>query len=818
MIRFYAVAVLSWVLVSVAVSGSVRKTVQATRVDSPPVVDGLLSEDVWRRAKPVGDFTQFDPSEGASPTESTAVYVLYDDNALYVGVRCFDTDPQGIVGQFTRRDRTSEADRFTVMIDSYDDQQTGFVFSTNVTGVQSDGILSQDGNVYDISWDALWKVKTVRTNLGWSAEFEIPFNALRFSVPDSGQCEWGINFRRYISRKKEIDEWVMVPRAERLIIEKWGRLIGINKIVPPLHLEVIPYISQGETYRSSGLTDGPPTESTTRAGVDIKYGASRNFMLDATISPDFGQVEVDESVLNLTVFESYFPEKRPFFTEASQMFSFGTATDNSSLPMFFSRRIGRTPRGADTISAPSGGSIESNPGVTKILGAAKLTGQTSSGFSLATLVATTNREYATVRDAGGKSFNSTTEPRAMYGVTRLKQEISGTSSIGMIGTVAGRDYELPAFSGGTDWSLRFGGEALIWDGYLAEAVASSGSVRDGTAGRTVLTMTSGEHWYFCESFEFASRWFNPNDMGYFAKPRERENGTVFMYREMDPVGPFLRYSLSITPDFCWNWNGARTFGRYEFAALGDFFNQSEAIAYYRYHPPSFEDEQRGIIGVRKRPSSHEFEAYFRTNSSKPVWAAFDATFQADTHGGRLFWSSVSLTVRPSQWVELVPVLYYVRNRKELAWLYYGSAVVDPAIGENAFTVFGDRDLDEVDCGLRGIVTFSRTLSLQWYAQVLLARVHYRAYQRIGATGDLVPYDYAASSVFYSSDMNGATLNANLLLRWEFIPGSTFYLAWTQERYGDSGNYAQTFGKRLGDTFRLPQENVLLAKVAYWFGL
>ena len=207
------------------------KSITAIRISKPPVIDGLLSDTIWRYARPAMDFTQFDPAEGAAPTETTIVYLAYDDRALYVGVWCADSNPSGIVEQLTRRDRSTESDRFAVMIDSYQDHQTGFVFSTNVSGVQSDGVLSQDGTVYDITWDAVWKVAVARSRKGWSAEFEIPFNTLRFASQPGGVYEWGINFRRYISRKGEIDEWknVGTPRHTRKCRETENTRRGVHR-------------------------------------------------------------------------------------------------------------------------------------------------------------------------------------------------------------------------------------------------------------------------------------------------------------------------------------------------------------------------------------------------------------------------------------------------------------------------------------------------------------------------------------------------------------------------------------------------------------
>ncbi len=797
---------------------SAVKTIAAARTAVPPVIDGSLADGAWCLAAPVHDFTQFDPAEGSAPTESTVVRVLYDDDAIYVGVQCFDADARNIIGQLTRRDRSTEADRFTVMVDSYHDHQTAFVFSANVSGVQSDGVLSQDGAVYDITWDAVWRVATRWNTQGWSAEFAIPYNALRFARGGDSASAWGVNFRRYISRKKETDEWVMVPRNERLMIARWGHLVGLRNIEPPLHLEIAPYVSAGGDFRSSGMPEGSASGLLFRTGLDIKYGLSRNITLDATLHPDFGQVEVDEAVLNLTVFEPYFPEKRPFFVEGATMFSFGTSIDNTSMPLFFSRRIGRTPAGSSMVNRPAGGTVEENPQVTSILGAAKVTGRSSSGLALGLLTAATDRAEARVRDGAGVLSTIETEPRALYSVARLRQDLGGTSWVGLLGTAAGREGQVPGLAGGLDWNLRFGGGTMTWDGYLAGTRASAGAPREGTAGRFLLSRISADHWFYVASFDFASRSFDPNDLGYFARPHDLGGYGQLLYRENSAAAPLLRYSFSVVPEARWNWDHVRTFAQVEAVFAADFTNFWRLQAFYRILPPSFEDEERGILGLRLRPPGHALELQVRSDDRRNLWASLDGIYETDQHGKQSLASLLALTVRPTPQVELSPFLYYQRTRRDLAWVFGSQPVMDSAVSASPFSIFGDRDVDELDLGLRGIVTFTRTLSLQGFVQVLLARGRYGSYGRTDASGGILPYAYEESSGYAGHDFNEATLNANLLLRWEYLPGSTIYLAWTQERFGDTGLYEEGTANRFREAFRMPQENVLLAKLSYWFSL
>src|SRR5512140_2843525 len=795
-------------------AGSSPKTVTAVRAEVAPVCDGQLDEPQWQTAPAAMDFTQFDPAEGARPTELTSVRLLYNDHALYVGVICYDAKPEQIVKQLTRRDRTSEADRFTVMIDSYFDRKTALVFSANVSGVQTDGILSQDGTVYDVTWDAVWTVGTRHFRDGWSAEFQIPYNALRFAQREDGSYEWGINFRRYISRKKETDEWVMVPRKEMLQISRWGTVQGIRNITPPLHLDLLPYVSTSGTYRSEGLNQGRSPAYDARMGMDLKYGLTRNFTLDGAIYPDFGQVEVDQAVLNLTVFETFFPEKRPFFVEGSQMFAFGTSIDLTSMPLFFSRRIGKAPSGNYSVVPPPGGTLEDNPLVTDILGAAKVTGRTSSGMSLGVISAATAEENATVKDAAGSRSEVMTEPRGLYNAVRVRQDLGGTSWGGGMLTAVGHQTQPSAFSGGADWNLRFDDGGYTFDGYVAGARSSSPTDRDGWTSRLLFSRIAGEHWLYVGSADFATRHYNPNDMGYFARPHDQGGYLQIRYREDFAGGIFRRYMVSMVPEARWNWDGIRTFGGVEAIGWSEFTNFWSTTLTYRRALSRYEDEERGIIGLRWLPPANAFELQVKSDERKDVSATVSGAYEADELQKKSFYGALALTLRPASWLELTPTVYAQRTRTELAWVFGSAPVSDPAVAPEPFSVFGDRDLDEVDMGLRGIMTFSRSLSLQWFVQVLLARGQYSNYQRAATSTTMVPYDYVSNPGYSTHDFNESTLNANLLLRWEYLPGSAFYLVWTQARYGDSGIYDQHFGERFKDTFTLPMENVLMAKVSY----
>jgi hypothetical protein len=806
-----SVALLVVFLVSLAGAGELTKTIRAARVEGPPKIDGSLTEPEWQTASPVLDFTQYDPDEGARPTELTSVRILYDDHALYIGAICYDSHPELIVRQLSRRDRSTEADRFALMIDSYADRQSAFFFSVNVSGVQSDGVMTQAGILYDNTWDEVWQVETHVYLDGWSAEFRIPFNAIRFATDNPEAMDWGINFRRVISRKRETVEWVMVPRSEQLQIPFWGTLAGLADIDPPMHLEIVPYASGSLIRWSPESGRASSTETAVLAGVDMKYGLSRNLTLDATVNPDFGQVEVDQAVLNLTVFETLYPEKRPFFVEGAQFFTFGSSFDNTPLSLFFSRRIGRQPSGA--FAVPPGGSIVESPSVTTILGAAKLSGRSANGLAVGALAAVTDREFATVRDAAGVETRTQTEPQASYNAVRLRQDFSDGTWVGGMATLTGKDGLQPAFSGGVDWSYRFGDNTHALDGYLAGA-RPSGGAQAGTAGRLLFSRISAEHWLYAGSYSFATRGFDPNDIGFFSRPHDQGGYGQLVYRENYATGIARRYAVSAVPEARWNWDGVRTLAQVELAPTVELQNFWRISMSATGSLPAYDDAERGVLGLYRRPAGASLGLSVVSDQRKDVSGSLSAGYEVDALNKEELLGLLAVSLRPAAWLELSPSVYYVRVRTEETGAFVGGGIATVADSTGTYSVFGDRDLDQLSLDLRGTVTFTRTLSLQMYLQALVARAEYANYRALVGPEKFAPAPVPAGTY----DFNSVYFNANVLLRWEYLPGSTVYLVWTQSRFDTIGDTVPTLGDRLGDIPSIPHDDVFLLKISYWFSL
>ncbi|HSG48570.1 MAG TPA: DUF5916 domain-containing protein, partial [Longimicrobiales bacterium] len=465
---------------------------EAVRTPMEIRIDGVLDEAAWAEAPVIDRFTQVDPEEGQPASERTEARILYDTEAIYIGVRLHDRGP--IQSRLGRRDMSlMDSDWFGVVIDSYHDHRTGFTFDVNPAGVQRDAVKSvrgDGGEGDDNSWDAVWDVATTVDDGGWTAEYRIPFSQIRFSR-DPEQV-WGILLERLIGRRAEYSTTTYTPKTQRGGIPTYGHLLGISQIEQGNTLEFLPYVVARTERVDRG--DNPfrsDAENFGSAGVDLRWRATSTLTLNATINPDFGQVEVDPAVINLGVYETFFEEKRPFFVEGSEIFDFGRNTSGGQ--MFYSRRIGRAPQ----LSAP--GPADAPDGTT-ILGAAKFTGKTAGGWSLGLIEAVTAEETARFRDPGtGVDGDFTVEPLSNYLVARGRRDLrGGQSAVGFMLTAANRRLNSPvaeallrsgAYAGGVDFRHEFRNRAWVVQGSAAWS-----HIR-GTPEALVRVQRAGNHFF-----------------------------------------------------------------------------------------------------------------------------------------------------------------------------------------------------------------------------------------------------------------------------------------------------------------------------------
>ncbi|MBI4547284.1 MAG: carbohydrate binding family 9 domain-containing protein [Ignavibacteriae bacterium] len=792
-------------------AGDNPRSVTAIRVNTSLQIDGILDEDVWKYADPATDFIQRDPEEGQPASERSEIRVLHDHEALYFGCMFYDSEPEKIVARLTRRDNEIESDRASIRIDSYHDHQTGYEFTFNAAGVKVDILQFDDANREDDSWDPVWDMQTKLLPNGWSAEVKIPFRVLRYKSGSSNPEEqvWGINFLRYISRKQEQQRWAFTPKSQSGFISRFGHLRGLRQLPDPRQFEVLPFLVSKQRFEPEKALIDRKQELLGNAGIDLKFGLASNFALDATINPDFGQVEADPAVLNLSTFETFYPEKRPFFIEGTQIIRFTTFGGEFGPGMFYSRRIGRA-ISLDDVNIPDGGRIETLPQHTTILGAAKLNGKTNGGFSLGVMQAFTGEEKAFVVDSTYNRSEQIVEPFAHYNVVRLKQDVLDNSNVGMIVTSVAKDSRYPAFTNGYDWNLIFGDNRYSLTGFLAlsHTTNTEGERISGSAGKVEYSKIAAEHWLWSFDLDFTSKNYNINDIGFFRRPNDYGIVGVLTYKEDVPARVVRNYSIGLFLHERRNFDEVNLLRESRMSGQLLFTNYWRMTASAGADVGLYDDRETRGNGLYRRPKNFSTSTYIFSDTRHVVFFKFGQRFGWTNKGMRHTATEAGVTLRPISWIDMDLETEYQRFRNQEAWIenvdYAGLTV----------SIFGDRSTDQYNIILRSTITFTRDLTLQLYGQVFLAKGRYENLRQLFSSSSFVP------SAWYTSqpDFNRQSLNTNLVLRWEYLPGSTFFIVWSQARSGDNGNYFTSFGNDFNDTFKIPPSNVFLLKISYWWSL
>ncbi len=849
----------------------VARAVQATI--SSPVLDGRLEEPAWQEAPVITGFTQVLPLDGGEPSERTEVRVTYDADALYVGARLFDNEPAAIARRLGRRDSETSSDVFRVSIDSYHDHRTAFEFAVNAAGVRSDALAANDNSYGDSSWDPVWEAAVGVDSLGWVAEIRIPFSQLRFST-DPEQT-WGVNFTRQIFRKSETTRWMWARNTERGYASLFGHLEGLRDIPQPKRLEALPYTVASADFdrsadRSSPFNDGSVIGK--GIGLDLKYGVTSNMTLDATVNPDFGQVEVDPAVVNLTDFETYFEERRPFFVEGANLFQYGAGSRAFAPTLFYSRRIGRAP--SRPANEPDGWA--DNPSATSILGATKLSGKLGS-WSVGFLDAVTSAEQARIQAADGTRGTRPVEPLANYGVVSVRRDFrSGGTGIGVLATSVNRDLGDPLFEGlrtsayaaGTDFFHRFGSNRWSVSGTLAgsrvagdpEAMtaAQRSSARyyqrpDQDYVKLDPSATSMTGWSTALSFAresgrfvggtdiFAtSPGFEVNDGGFSTEADDVFHGVWLNYRWLDPGRVFRRFSLNGSWAQSWNFGGTNVGRSAYLGANGQLLNYWSFSVGSNLSPRTLTDNTTRGGPLMARPAQWSVNGSVSSDQRNRMSGSLFASFSRNSEGGWGMSTGPSLSLRPSGAADLRLSVNY--NESQSVG-FYVTQRTDPTAtetygGRYLFSGLRQRSLN---ASLRADLALSPSLSIQWYAQPLLASGDYEGFKELARARsfEFVRYGEDGSSTLafdqgantYAADPDGAgpaptitftnpdfsirSLRSNLVVRWEYRPGSTLFLVWNHGRSGFStdptAGLFDEAGALLDDTMR----NTFMVKVNYW---
>lgn len=855
------------------------RSMRAVRATGAIKLDGVLDDAAWAAAQPESNFTQSYPKAGAPGTERTEVRIVYDDAALYVGVRAFDSHPDSIAAQLARRDATGiYSDWIHLVVDSYHDRRNGFRFSTNPRGVQKDVLHSDDRNE-DINWDAVWEVATSVDKEGWTAEYRIPFSQLRFGGAAKGQERtWGLQVQRDIARKNERVSWNPWKPADPGYLSMAGDLTGITDIPIPRRLEILPYASTKLT-RAPGDRSNPfykANDMRPSVGGDVKFGLPNGLTLTATVNPDFGQVEVDPAVVNLSAFESFFPEKRPFFVEGASIFNLGsvrTGPGYGSQQIFYSRRIGRSPQRF----AP--GQYVDAPEATTILGAAKLSGKTGP-WTVGFLDAVTAEEKAEIADGNGLRSTTPVEPLTNYLIGRVRRDLRGGQTlIGVGGTSVLRDVDDPVFRNllrsratvaSADFEHRFANKQWLLTGafnrsdiagsqpvmiaaqrssarYYQRPDADYLAVDSGATSlgghSEVLGLTKSGDFRLGFTAKQVSPGFEVNDLGFMGRVDYRNLGANAYWNNNTPGKTFRDFGYGVGTNHAWNFGGDKIWTSFFGDAYATFNNQFYMGGGGEIDPPHLDDRMTRGGPLGKQFFNWGLFQYGGSDSKRKIPFYWNLNYYGDKGGG--YYRSVfpGFDVRPSSNVkvsispgfeQMYNTLQFVRS--------VGDANATSTYGRRY--VFADLHQTTLSANVRAEWTLSRTLSFQSYLQPFAssgaftrfkelktpATLDYTYYGQGGTTispvtadGKVASYNVdpdgtGPSAVFPvgNPDFRTQSLRGNAVMRWEYRPGSALFFVWQQQRSAFTpleGDFR--FGRDVNDIFSRPS-NTFLVKATYWF--
>ena len=730
------------------------KVLRAFRLTgSSPQIDGRLDEEVWAVADSIDDFIQEEPDNLAPPSERTVIQIAYDDRYIYVAVRCYDEEPSQITAGLGRRDNFPPTDRIEISFDPSHDHLTAYTFQTNPSGVQGDLTLYDDTR-FNFDYDGVWEVGTEIMSEGWTAEFQIAFSQMRFDVPPGDQVVWGFNVRRNIQRRGEVDRWVATPRGEQGVVSRFGHLVFGERLSPPRRVELLPFTF----FRREDLATASP-EYAVNGGLDLHLGLGTSATLSATINPDFAQVELDPAVLNLTVFETFFPEKRSFFLEDSRTF----VLPYGNFPLFHSRRIGRRP---DRFSLEAGDRLVERPDQTTILGATKVTGKAST-WTYGALTALTAREYATVDAVTVDNTGTETvtradrliEPLTSYNVARLQRDIlGGSSNVGAIATAVVREGDHDAFTGGIDHNIRWGRNLFAWDGHWVGTRAPFAEGKRTGFGGVSRFDYFGKYVGISGFFRHMGRDFRNTDLGFKGGRVDETIATpTVRFRQPDPWGIFRRVSMFVQFSRQWNrdglvfdrWVGGgpsmqfRNFWTIDASVFRNFRSLDDLDT--RGGPPIVTPADTRVFATVRSDSRKTWQWTLRMNHIRDEEGGWDASLGPE------------LRLQPSGWLQASASVNYQFAQKVAQWITNQDVDGD---GETDH-VYGRLRRDVLDITARATYAFHRDMTLEVFLQPFVAVGDYADIRRLARPSS---FEFEPATLPFDPDFNRKSLRGNIVLR------------------------------------------------------
>ncbi len=874
-------ALLSLALATVAIAAGPGQSVlevRAVRATSPIAIDGVISESAWQSAPIIADLKQSRPNEGADGSQRTEVRVLYDEQALYVAARMHDSHADSIVRMLSRRDNGMRSDAFMLYIDPYHDRRSGYYFGVNAAGTLFDGTLSNDDS-RSASWDGVWDGCTKVDREGWTAEFRIPFAQLRFARAEVQR--WGINFHRSLSRGFEENMLAYTPTNESGFVSRFPTLVGLENVSPGRAIEVVPYATSKAEYLQHDPLDpfDDGSRLTPNLGGDLRMPLGGRLTLNATVNPDFGQVEVDPAVVNLSDVETFFPERRPFFVEGSPIFDAGQqgastywSFDTPRPTFFYSRRIGSAPQG----SLPDDAVFADVPHGTTILGATKVSGKLGESVNFGTLHALTARERADLQNGDLSRVDGfEVEPLTYYGVARMLKEFpERRHGLGVITTLAARSFEArrledefnrsSAALAMDGWHFLDRGKTWVLSGWAAGThvtgtaarvtslqrsswhyfqrpdagsyrVDSAATSLSGLGARVWLNKEKG-NWTSNSSVGFLSPGLEVNDMGYLSRSDLIGGHAGLGYRWTKPTRHVKNHNASAAVYASRNFDGDLVAAGLWSEAFWWCANDWAVYFSAAYNPETVNPRRsRGGPLMLNKPG-YQASYFMDTDGGRTRYYYLNVASAAQPEEGSWNWSvnpGINWKLRSNVSVNLGPG--FERSRDGA---YYFTALDDAA----ATATFGRRylfaELEQttLSANVRLNVSFTPTMSLQFYGQPLIATGEYRGLKElarpksldfIGPGAGAWTYD-PATRLFdpdgdgpagaYSRDFNFKSLRGNAVFRWEYRPGSTLYLVWTQERTDEEPSSQLSVGPSFRRLVRADADNIFLAKVTYYLNM
>jgi hypothetical protein len=874
--RFYLIAYFLFIAVQLKAQTIPKKEYYAGECNKSEInIDGKLNDPAWMKASWQNDFIQYEPSEGKKPGQKTEFAILLDENYLYAGFRCWDNSPDSIVQRLTQRDEI-DGDLVALQIDSYNDKRTAFSFYLNAAGTKQDFMISNDGENEDNTWDPIWLAKTSRDSLGWYAEFRIPLTQLRFEGNE--EQTWGLQVGRMLFRKQEVTIWQPSSKKNAGWVSQFGELKGLKNLKSRKIADITPY-AVARTDRYEKEPDNPYKSSGKKnqlsGGVDGKLGITNNLTLDFTINPDFGQVEADPSQVNLTSYETYFQEKRPFFIEGKNIMSFPLMFgdgDLSSENLFYSRRIGRRPHNSPELKD---GEYMDAPDFTSILGAAKMTGKTKKGLSLGFMESLTSDEFAKISD-GNQERKEMIEPFTNYSIGRVQKDFDkGNTIIGGMFTMVNRNLSeeqlnylhKTAYTGGFDFVQKWHNKDYEFNvsGYFSRVEGSTEAISatqqswihnfqrpdathlefdstrtslSGQGGKLVFAKNGGKL-----KFMAATAWKSPglelNDVGYMRQADDILEVVWVGYRIYEPFSIFRNLNVNFNQWTDWNFAGELT------GPGGNINAHTQLKNYWNFHiGTNYNGEQLSTTELRggpalKLPGTKNAWFAFGSNEQKKLTASMEVMglWSQIDNSKQMINYNIELGYRPSKNLKITLSPGYTINKDELQY------VDQPEYnGNQKDYVFARIYQKTLNASLRVNYNITPDLSVQYWGQPFISSGAYTEFKKItdgradvytdrfhSFTEDEISYnsgneeynisDHSGTELytFAKPDFNIKEFLSNMVVRWEYLPGSTIYLVWSQTRSQTTSMGNFEFNNNVNDLFDTKPYNVFLVKMSFRIG-